>query len=971
MEKQHSVKFFESFVRDIHKECQNFVCFDQMVEVSGYMCLEIDNVKKERYLLSELIQSSGSVISESFCTKVFRNCPTQRPSAQRGNGKRNMTAQNPALNQNRHGQGGVIRQQNMLQQNTRTPLSRSGQSQQMQRTSQPTKTGQNVPSHVQMTQRVKGSHMNQHRQASPVTGKGAVTTQVRQRHNSVSIPLTNRENNSQMAIVKNPNKLSFSQRLDQAANSQLDGSQKTKDISQSVNQQCQGQYTNRQGQCANQQGQGQFRGHQGQCANQQGQCPTQLNPCQSVNQQGQGQYSNHQGQCANQQGQGQYRSHQGQCVNQLDSFQVKEGMNQTSVQDPNLGKLYGQNAFHQAAPQGNVQDKSRAAGAARANIKQEEDQTHKEVCQTTSLDCIQQNILDMKPTVHTSAFTDQDRIGEVKGINIDQAPETPCDSFQQKGSKINVQEIPQAAETSNVSSKVASRRTSINIGHVGQDPSSAVVPNQQTRRFSAPVPDQVFLQQRDMILMDKPSAVDGHTKPVQTQEKTTHPSEWQIIEVEPDVSVVSVTPGVSAVTLSAKPVSAPGRKDHPFQKDRAAVSQNNPPQLISQGPVARTQVMNVSASYSPGQTQNISQTKSGNPTQMLKTEVPPTLLPVQSMNFPESCQKRQPFVSVVQCLSNSQSLPQEAQPAVSHLSNTKIQSDYEKPFPQSSHHSPELPASTIQHSMRVSALKPLKYGLSSKNLPQSSNQDHRLPVLTQEMKPPILCLTESSNVNPIAPMPVNSNPNPPILHKITDRRPVYNSSVLSPQAQGDVFGPSSSDLFEITAMRPSVLQESSILTSSLTSSAHNEADKQQIKMKSSMSQLLVASSTKPSTSDGKTSTSRQMESNPKASAVPAKKAKLSLEPTLEDTSVLMSKQAKPVGKKGRETSAKKQVKKGRRKSTKPKKVDVNDLTSDEENCEVSADPVPRRNLRSAQRTERQVYREEDPDLSDSSVPGDK
>ncbi|XP_041369165.1 uncharacterized protein LOC121383300 isoform X2 [Gigantopelta aegis] len=72
MEKQYSVQFFSSFVEAMQKLCREYLDFDQGVELSGYLAVEIDNFKKERYVLSELIQSTGHVISESYCTKAFK-----------------------------------------------------------------------------------------------------------------------------------------------------------------------------------------------------------------------------------------------------------------------------------------------------------------------------------------------------------------------------------------------------------------------------------------------------------------------------------------------------------------------------------------------------------------------------------------------------------------------------------------------------------------------------------------------------------------------------------------------------------------------------------------------------------------------------------------------------------------------------------------------------------------------------------
>ncbi|XP_041368373.1 uncharacterized protein LOC121382815 [Gigantopelta aegis] len=72
MDKQYSVQFFTSFVEAMQKFCREYIDFEQCVELSGYLAVEIDNHKKERYVLSEMLQSSGNVISESYCTKAFK-----------------------------------------------------------------------------------------------------------------------------------------------------------------------------------------------------------------------------------------------------------------------------------------------------------------------------------------------------------------------------------------------------------------------------------------------------------------------------------------------------------------------------------------------------------------------------------------------------------------------------------------------------------------------------------------------------------------------------------------------------------------------------------------------------------------------------------------------------------------------------------------------------------------------------------
>ncbi|XP_041370432.1 zinc finger protein 236-like isoform X1 [Gigantopelta aegis] len=72
MDKQYSVEFFVSFIDAMQKLCRDYLHFEQGVELSGYLALEIDNIKKERYVLSEFVQSTGQVISESYCTKAFK-----------------------------------------------------------------------------------------------------------------------------------------------------------------------------------------------------------------------------------------------------------------------------------------------------------------------------------------------------------------------------------------------------------------------------------------------------------------------------------------------------------------------------------------------------------------------------------------------------------------------------------------------------------------------------------------------------------------------------------------------------------------------------------------------------------------------------------------------------------------------------------------------------------------------------------
>ena len=79
MDKQYSVKFFTSFVEAMQRLCREYLDFEQGVELSGYLAVEIDNYKKERYVLSELVQSTGNVISESYCTKAFKTLRKEIP----------------------------------------------------------------------------------------------------------------------------------------------------------------------------------------------------------------------------------------------------------------------------------------------------------------------------------------------------------------------------------------------------------------------------------------------------------------------------------------------------------------------------------------------------------------------------------------------------------------------------------------------------------------------------------------------------------------------------------------------------------------------------------------------------------------------------------------------------------------------------------------------------------------------------
>ncbi|XP_041368453.1 zinc finger and BTB domain-containing protein 44-like isoform X6 [Gigantopelta aegis] len=90
MDKQYSVKFFTSFVEAMQKLCREYLEFEQGVELSGYLAVEIDNFKKERYVLSEMLQSNGSVISESYCTKAFKTLRKEIPRNSGAHGSENI-----------------------------------------------------------------------------------------------------------------------------------------------------------------------------------------------------------------------------------------------------------------------------------------------------------------------------------------------------------------------------------------------------------------------------------------------------------------------------------------------------------------------------------------------------------------------------------------------------------------------------------------------------------------------------------------------------------------------------------------------------------------------------------------------------------------------------------------------------------------------------------------------------------------
>ncbi|XP_046376589.2 uncharacterized protein LOC124149199 [Haliotis rufescens] len=108
METQHSAKFFNSFLEHVQLLCKSYLTFDQVVEVSGYICLDLDNCKKERYVLSELVQKQGQTVSESFCTKVLKTVQgagvkTAHPTAPTGAQDKENTPRDGSVTQLRCG----------------------------------------------------------------------------------------------------------------------------------------------------------------------------------------------------------------------------------------------------------------------------------------------------------------------------------------------------------------------------------------------------------------------------------------------------------------------------------------------------------------------------------------------------------------------------------------------------------------------------------------------------------------------------------------------------------------------------------------------------------------------------------------------------------------------------------------------------------------------------------------------------
>ncbi|KAK7473364.1 hypothetical protein BaRGS_00035412 [Batillaria attramentaria] len=87
-ENRHCVQFFQDLISSIQSACLKHIYCSVSVEVSGYLAIEIDSTRKERYVISELVHAGGGVISESFCSKAFSATPpssvVSRPVASHG-----------------------------------------------------------------------------------------------------------------------------------------------------------------------------------------------------------------------------------------------------------------------------------------------------------------------------------------------------------------------------------------------------------------------------------------------------------------------------------------------------------------------------------------------------------------------------------------------------------------------------------------------------------------------------------------------------------------------------------------------------------------------------------------------------------------------------------------------------------------------------------------------------------------------
>lgn len=72
---RHSVHFFRAVLEGVQRACREHIAYRDHIEVSGYLAVEIDDMRKERYIISELMHAAGSIMSESYCTKVFNTKP--------------------------------------------------------------------------------------------------------------------------------------------------------------------------------------------------------------------------------------------------------------------------------------------------------------------------------------------------------------------------------------------------------------------------------------------------------------------------------------------------------------------------------------------------------------------------------------------------------------------------------------------------------------------------------------------------------------------------------------------------------------------------------------------------------------------------------------------------------------------------------------------------------------------------------
>nr|KAG5689290.1 hypothetical protein BaRGS_033082 [Batillaria attramentaria] len=59
-ENRHCVQFFQDLISSIQSACLKHIYCSVSVEVSGYLAIEIDSTRKERYVISELVHAGGT-----------------------------------------------------------------------------------------------------------------------------------------------------------------------------------------------------------------------------------------------------------------------------------------------------------------------------------------------------------------------------------------------------------------------------------------------------------------------------------------------------------------------------------------------------------------------------------------------------------------------------------------------------------------------------------------------------------------------------------------------------------------------------------------------------------------------------------------------------------------------------------------------------------------------------------------------